>query len=98
MDIKKIYIGGWYQRTTVHLSELWDFLNYQSLDPQFSQQKLKYLRQQLQIRSLERGGGLLEYIEFKTGSSIVVRIYEDGLLILSREVRNVTQDIKQLQL
>ena len=28
MTIQKIYIGGWFQRTTLHLTEVWDFLKY----------------------------------------------------------------------
>ncbi|HYF05351.1 MAG TPA: hypothetical protein VEA59_04230 [Patescibacteria group bacterium] len=98
MEIKKIYIGGWYQRTTLHLSEVWDFLQYQHSDPYLSPQKLNHLRQNLQIASLERLTDSLEYIKFKTGSGITCRIYEDGLIVLKRDAGNIVSDMKHLQM
>jgi len=98
LEIKKIYIGGWYQRTTLHLSEVWDFLQYQHSDPYLSPQKLNHLRQNLQIASLERLTDSLEYIKFKTGSGITCRIYEDGLIVLKRDAGNIVSDMKHLQM
>ena len=28
MHVQKIFIGGWFQRTTLHLSEIWEFLHH----------------------------------------------------------------------
>jgi len=40
MTIKKIYIGGWFQRTTLHLTEIWDFFKYEKSNLDFPKQKL----------------------------------------------------------
>lgn len=49
MKIEKIYIGGWFQRTTLHLSEMADFLGSGESQLELDKEKLKNFRDQLQI-------------------------------------------------
>jgi len=37
MQYKKSNIGGWFQRTTLHMTEIWDFLKYLKSGAGFSQ-------------------------------------------------------------
>lgn len=79
-----MYIGGWFQRTTLHLSEIYDFLRdgYSSLE--LDQRKLKKLQKQLSLESSELHVGDLEYIAIRVKNDISLRIYEDGLIVLHR--------------
>ncbi len=83
MQIKNIYLGYWYQRTGLHLSEMYDFLSGRpsplSLDPQ----RLKNLLNDLNISTVKMEIGYMEFIEVLTEEGIKIRIDEDGLVVLS---------------
>jgi len=87
MIIKKIYIGGWFQRTTLHLSEIWDFFKYKKSLIDFSEEDLKNTQSKLNIKDLSRESGPLEYIFVSTLGGINYRIYEDGLMIFEKETQ-----------
>jgi len=93
MEIQKIYIGGWFQRTTLHLTETWDFLKYGRSDLEFSPEDLNKARKILEITELSRESGPLEYISVKTKLDINFRIYEDGLIILEKEYQDLTRSL-----
>lgn len=82
---EKIYIGGWFQRTTLHLSEIYDFLKEADSPLELDKQKLKELRAKLDIDSLEMKLGHLDHINLRSNSGIELKIYEDGLIILSKD-------------
>lgn len=46
--IQQISIGGWFQRTTLHLSEIYDFLKYAESPLDLESKKLKSLRKKNQ--------------------------------------------------
>ncbi len=97
MTIQKIYIGGWFQRTTLHLTEIWDFLNRGKSNLDFSKEKLDEARGSLHIDSVSREGGPLEYIYVKTSKEISYRIYEDGLIILEKDFRSLKNDFEVIK-
>ncbi|MCK4650508.1 hypothetical protein KAT36_04750 [Candidatus Pacearchaeota archaeon] len=80
-----VVFGGWYQRTTLHLSEVHRFLLHGTSDLDLSKVKLKALRHGLGLKSVKRNVGYLEYLEIETRSGIGVKYFEDGLYILSEE-------------
>jgi hypothetical protein len=84
MNISRIYIGGWFQRTTLHLSELFDFLKYGTTSLALDMAQVKVLQQKLDLVlvTLSVGDGL-EYITATTHSGITIKIVEDGLMVLS---------------
>ena len=90
MKINNVYIGGWFQRTMLQLSEIYDFLREATtklaLDPR---QVIEY-RKNLQIGRIDYGVQGEEYIEFTTALNIKVKIFEDGLIILNNH--NVSED------
>lgn len=85
MNITNVYIGGWFQRTMLQLSEIYDFLrdckSQLALDPE----KLDEFRKNLQIGKIDYGVAGEEYIEFTTALNIKVKIFEDGLIILNND-------------
>lgn len=85
MEIKRVHVGGWFQRTRLHLGEIYDFLREAESPLPLNQTKLKELREALTIRELELQVDVLEYISICTEEGTSVRIYEDGLIILATE-------------
>ncbi|MBI5079187.1 hypothetical protein HZB06_00720 [Candidatus Wolfebacteria bacterium] len=97
MTIQKIYIGGWFQRTTLHLTEIWDFLNRGKSNLDFPKEKLDEARNALSLDSVSRESGPLEYILVKTGKEIGYRIYEDGLIILEKDFKSLKNDFEEIK-
>lgn len=99
MKIERIYIGGWFQRTTLHLSEMYDFLTDASSPLDLDKHKLVKLRDSLNISRLEMKVGNLQYITVETNDGIGLKIYEDGLIVLEDRCDSVSEldnEIKSL--
>ncbi len=85
MKIKSIYIGGWFQRTMLQLSEIYDFLRDGTSQLNLKPEKLQALRDNLRIESIEYGVANEEFVGFVTENKIRVKLYEDGLIMVSNE-------------
>ena len=87
MKIGGIYIGGWFQRTTLQLSEVYDFLKYGTSQLKLDKNKLIKLWEALDIN---KDIGVhykiegLEYLTYTTNSNIAIKIFEDGLITLHK--------------
>lgn len=90
MKISNVYIGGWFQRTMLQLSEIYDFLRESKSQLKLDQEKLTEYRKNLSIGSIEYGVSGEEFINFTTALGINVKIFEDGLIILNN--KNVSED------
>lgn len=90
MKITNVYIGGWFQRTMLQLTEIYDFLRLKSSKLNLEQEKLNELHKNLGIGKIVYGVSGEEYIEFTTAHDIAVKIYEDGLIALNN--RRVSED------
>lgn len=90
MKISNVYIGGWFQRTMLQLSEIYDFLREAKTKLALDRDKLVEYRKNLQIGRIDYGVQGEEYIEFTTALNIKVKIFEDGLIILNNH--NVSED------
>jgi hypothetical protein len=97
MTIHKIYIGGWFQRTTLHLTEIWDFLKHGELQIDINKDDLKNARESLSLDTVSRENGPLEYILVKTTKDISYRIYEDGLIILEKDFKSLKDDFDEIK-
>lgn len=86
MRLQKLFIGGWFQRTTLHLSEMWDFFEHGSSHLDFDPKALAKLRAGLKIAQVAREQGELEYLSVQTESAVSFRVYEDGLMVLERDI------------
>lgn len=92
-----IAYGGWYQRTTLHLSEIYDFLAHKKSKIDLSEQKLKDFHTKLGINEVTREVGYLEYVRVVTDDDIVIRYYEDGLYILEIRSSNIPHAKQRLE-
>ncbi len=90
MKIKNVYVGGWFQRTMLQLSEVYDFLRECKTKLKLDQKKLVKYRKELEIGSIDYGVSGEEYIKFTTAQGISVKIFEDGLIVLNNN--NVNED------
>lgn len=90
MKISNVYIGGWFQRTMLQLSEIYDFLRECKTRLNLNQDKLNEFRKNLEIGKIDYGVAGEEYIEFTTALNIKVKIFEDGLIVLNNS--SVSED------
>lgn len=85
MKINSIYIGGWFQRTMLQLSEIYDFLRECKTLLKLDKDKLYEFRKSLEIGKIDYGVSGEEYVEFTTALDIKVKIFEDGLIVLNNQ-------------
>ncbi len=93
-EATKITFGGWYQRTTLHLSEIYDFLSKCKSDLALNNVKLKNLHEKLELKSVSIETGYLDYIKAITKQGIEIRYYEDGLYVLEMESEDIEKSVK----
>jgi len=77
-----VYFGGWYQRTTLHLTEIANFFADGRSDLPLSKEKLIKLQEGLDLKKVSREAGNLEFVKAQTKEGIEIHYYEDGLYIL----------------
>lgn len=85
MKIDKIYIGGWFQRTMLQLTEVYDFVRDAKTQIALDTKKLVELRNNLCIGKIDYFVHGMEYLFFTTSLGINVKIFEDGLIVLNNE-------------
>lgn len=85
MKINSVYIGGWFQRTMLQLSEIYDFIRNGESQLKLNKRKLAELHKNLNIGSVDYGVQGEEFVSFVTGDHIKVKIFEDGLIVVSSE-------------
>jgi hypothetical protein len=85
MTEHSIYLGYWYQRTSLHLSEVYDFFRTDTSPLDLNKEKLKNFHSELSIKHVEFKIDVLEYIELVTTHGITVKYYEDGLVIMTKK-------------
>lgn len=97
MQVRKIFVGSWFQRTTLHLSEVLDFLKGEESPLEHDQKKLSELREALELGSVEDVRGDLEYVQATGPAGISFKFFEDGLIALAQEpTTDVVTDIERL--
>lgn len=90
MKIESIYVGGWFQRTMLQLTEIYDFLRDAKSQLDLDSNKLIEFRKELQIGKIDYKVQGEELIEFTTALNIKVKVFEDGLIVLNNT--NVSED------
>lgn len=90
MKITNVYIGGWFQRTMLQLTEIYDFLRDCKSKLDLDPNKLQEFRKALEIGKIDYGVDGEEYIEFTTALNMKVKVFEDGLITVNNT--SVTED------
>lgn len=93
-QIEKIYLGYWYQRTTLHLSEVFDFFRDVESPLELDKRKLQRLWDDLNIKSVEMKIGHFEYLEMTTKHGVRVIMYEDGLVLFEKDFTKEAETIR----
>ena len=97
MEIKRVHVGGWFQRTRLHLGEIYDFLREADSPLDLDKKRMIALRDALSISELTLTVDVLEYVLLVTNEGTTVRIYEDGLIVLATEhSHDLHADIEKL--
>ena len=97
MNIQKIHIGSWFQRTPLHLSETYDFLRGEKSPLNLDNNKLQKLLKNLELEDIELIPAELDYISAIAQRGIKVKLYEDGLIRLENDHRELSKDIEELK-
>ena len=66
MKITNVYIGGWFQRTMLQLTEIYDFLRECKSELKLEQEKLNELHKALEIGKLDYGVDGEEFVSYTT--------------------------------
>ena len=82
MNVKEIYIGGWFQRTSLHLHEVFRLLKYSESNLPLDKKKLRSMQKMINPQNVRFVMDELDYVTFRTENGISVRLYEDGLTTL----------------
>ena len=91
----KITFGGWYQRTSLHLTEIYDFLSKCESRLSLSKEQLKEFHKDLNLKFATKETGNLDFVMAETKSGIEIRYYEDGLYILEiKKTKNIESSVK----
>jgi len=92
--VTKITFGGWYQRTSLHLSEIYDFLSKGRSKLGLDETQLNEYYSKLDLKSVTRETGYLDYVKAITKGGIVIRYYEDGLYVFEAESENIEDTVE----
>ncbi|MEK7571491.1 MAG: hypothetical protein AAB553_04390 [Patescibacteria group bacterium] len=82
MTPHQLYLGYWYQRTSLHLSEVYDFLRDGTSPLALDKTKLKQLQQDLTLKTVTYKLDVLESLVIETTSGIAITFFEDGLVVM----------------
>ena len=92
-----VYFGGWYQRTTLHLTEIANFFVDGRSDLPLSREKLRHLHDGLDLKESSREAGSLEFVKAITRGEIEIKYYEDGLYMLKLSSSNIDEAKRKLE-
>ncbi|MPM15323.1 hypothetical protein SDC9_61691 [bioreactor metagenome] len=92
-----ISFGGWYQRTTLHLSEIYELFSRGCSRLPLSVSKLSALYQNLNFESVTRENGDLEFVHAITKDGIELKYYEDGLYVLTIKSKDIAKAHQKLE-
>ncbi len=92
-----ITYGGWYQRTTLHMSEVYNLFANGYSHLELSKDELKRLQTDLDLVQVTRESSSLEYVKAITSTGIEIRYYEDGLYILEKSTDDIAETEHELK-
>lgn len=90
----KITFGGWYQRTTLHLTEIYEFLLKGKSRLDLDIHKLRSYHDKLGLKSVTRETGYLDYVRAVTKDGIEIRYYEDGLYVFEIKSPDIEESVR----
>lgn len=89
-------LGYWYQRTSLHLSEIFDFLRDGTSPLALDKEKLRVFQENLELKEVAFKIDVLEYLEIKTENGVKIKFYEDGLVMMQKPFKTIAEGKKAL--
>lgn len=97
MKIKQIYLGTWFQRTSLHLKELFHFLKFHRSSIGLEEERLKHLWEALQVKEVQFiGDSEFDHVEALC-RNVTLSISEDGIILLTTDETDVKKAKKILE-
>lgn len=97
MKIKQIYLGTWFQRTSLHLKELFYFLKFHKSSVGLDQERLDHLWESLQVKDVVFIGDS-EFDQVQADCrDVSVCISEDGILLFTTDEKDLKKAKKILE-
>jgi Mg2+ and Co2+ transporter CorA len=97
MKIEKIYLGTWFQRTSLHLKEIYNFLKNKKGVAGLDQNKLDKFWEELKVEKIsfyEKTN--FDFLEAKC-DGVTILITEDGIVLLSLPAKELHETIASLE-
>jgi len=97
MEIKNIYLGAWFQRTSLHLKEFYYFLETGESKLPLEKEKLSYLHRELEVKNFswqEREFFDRVWAKF---DNLEMSFDEDGLILFKKEYQDLKTDCELLK-
>ncbi|HLD37066.1 MAG TPA: hypothetical protein VJA86_00565 [Candidatus Nanoarchaeia archaeon] len=92
-----VYLGVWFQRTSLHLKEVYEFLKHKKGVKELDGQKLEALWSALQITDpMYHEEETLEFIDAKS-NAITFSMTEDGIMLLSAPLSQRRETTEELE-
>lgn len=97
MKIKQIYLGTWFQRTSLHLKELYEFLKQKKVAIELEGERMEHLWESLDVKNVEFiGNNEFDEVYAECGK-VFVSVTEDGIILLTTSEINVKKAKKTLE-
>lgn len=97
MKIKQIYLGSWFQRTSLHLKELFHFLKSCESAGNLEKERLEHLWEALQVQEVEFiGDSEFDQVQALC-RNVSVSVSEDGIILLTTDATEVKKAKKILE-
>lgn len=97
MKIKQIYLGTWFQRTSLHLKELFQFLKYKKVALELDKERMEHLWESLQVEQVEFVGNN-EFDEVvAVCKEVTLSVTEDGIILLTTDEKDIKKAKKILE-
>lgn len=93
MKIERALVGGWFQRTTLHLSEVHDFLSGVPTSLPLDPAKLDALHAALAPCDVSLATEAFERLSFSSDDQVRADILEDGLVVVSSPGQEDPRDL-----
>jgi hypothetical protein len=97
MKIKQIYLGTWFQRTSLHLKELYEFLKQKKVATELEGERMEHIWESLNIKNVEFiGNNEFDEVLAQCGK-VLVSVTEDGIILLTTDEINIPKAKKLLE-
>lgn len=89
-DERTVYTGGWFQRTSLYLEDVYNLLIAGQVVPNtgINPKKLKRILDFLDIEDVKRINGYLDFILIQCANNITVKIFEDGVYTIKHRTKD----------